>query len=198
MDKTLCARLIKAQSMLKTLPKDKKGYGYRYTDLDTVITTLRPVLQECGLGFTQGVCVYDTESGGAVDALVTIVFDVDGNSEEFRARIPSLGQSKMNGAQCLGAAITYMRRYALCAVFGLSSDEDTDAVVQPAPAPLVRGNEQQQISAMMRDKNPDGSRVFTDDECDNIRRVISDDGVLTAYERVKKEYTKRKAQYLGY
>ena len=38
--------LINAQSEIGTLPKDKQGYGYKYTDFDTVIKTVKPILKK--------------------------------------------------------------------------------------------------------------------------------------------------------
>jgi hypothetical protein len=36
---------------------------------------------------------------------------------------------KANNAQNIGASISYIRRYALCAILGCSSDEDTDGMI---------------------------------------------------------------------
>lgn len=124
--KGLLESLVKAQAEFTTLPKDKAGYGYKYTDLDTVITTVRPVLVRYNLGFAQSLTTM--ESGK--NAITTRVFSAGGEYLEDTIALPDIQVGKTNAAQNMGAAITYMKRYALCAILGISSDEDTDAVIQ--------------------------------------------------------------------
>ena len=51
--KTILSDLGKAQAEFPTLPKDTNGYNYKYTNLDTVISTLRPILTKYNIGFMQ-------------------------------------------------------------------------------------------------------------------------------------------------
>ena len=123
----LSAALVKAQAEFVTLPKNKQGYGYKYTDLDTVITYIRPILAKNGLGFLQ--ILTHGESGRT--GIVTRIFSCDGEYIEDVVPLPDVAMAKTNAAQNMGAAITYMRRYALCSMLGISSDEDTDAASVP-------------------------------------------------------------------
>ena len=122
--KTLTESLIKAQSEFTTLPKDKKGYGYNYTDLDTVISAVRPILAKYSLGFIQALTTLESGKPGITTRLIS----VGGEFLEDTIPLPEITVGKTNAAQNMGAAITYMKRYALCAILGISSDEDTDAV----------------------------------------------------------------------
>lgn len=122
----LLENFANAQGEFVTLPKDKQGYGYKYTDLDTVISTVRPILAKHGLGFIQSLTT--TESGK--NAVTTRLFSKEGEYLEDTIILPDISMAKTNSAQNLGAAITYMKRYALCAMLGISSDEDTDAETQ--------------------------------------------------------------------
>lgn len=133
----LFENFTKAQAEFKTLPKDKQGYGYKYTDLDTVISSVRPVLAKYGLGFMQTL----TSLEGGKSAITTRLFSSDGEYLEDTIGLPDVAMAKTNSAQNLGAAITYMKRYALCAMLGISSDEDTDAEIQ-RPAPQQKQNQQ--------------------------------------------------------
>jgi hypothetical protein len=45
--------LSKAQSELDAATKDQAGYGYNYSDLNSVINTAKPVLAKHGLSVTQ-------------------------------------------------------------------------------------------------------------------------------------------------
>lgn len=116
--------LIKAQSEMETLPKDKQGYGYKYTDFDTVVKMIRPILSKNNIGFSQ---LLDTKENGK-SGITTIVFHSSGESFQSWFELPTVVVGKANNAQNCGASISYIKRYALCSVFGLSADEDTDGV----------------------------------------------------------------------
>lgn len=114
--------LINAQSEITTLPKDKKGYGYNYTDFDTVVKTVKPILKKNKIGFCQ---LLDTKDNGK-SGITTILFHESGESFQGWFELPAVVLGKANNAQNIGAAISYIKRYALCAVLGCSSDDDTD------------------------------------------------------------------------
>lgn len=113
---------INAQSEIGTLPKDKKGYGYNYTDFDTVVKTIKPILKKNHIGFCQ---LLDTKDNGK-SGVTTILFHESGESFQSWFELPSIVLGKANNAQNIGGAITYIKRYALCAVLGVSSDDDID------------------------------------------------------------------------
>ena len=116
---------INAQSEIETLPKDKQGYGYKYTDFDTVIKTVKPILKKNNLGFCQ--LLESTEGGKS--GIRTILFLARGESIQGWFELPSVVVGKANNAQNVGASISYIKRYALCSILGCSSDEDTDGAV---------------------------------------------------------------------
>ena len=117
--------LINAQSEIGTLPKDKQGYGYKYTDFDTVIKTVKPILKKNKLGFCQ--LLQTTENGKS--GITTILFHESGESVQAWFELPAVVVGKANNAQNVGASISYIKRYALCSILGCSSDEDTDGAV---------------------------------------------------------------------
>ena len=47
----------------------------------------------------------------------------------------------MNVAQSLGSAITYARRYSLCAALGIATDDDDDGVGSVPQQPARRSND---------------------------------------------------------
>lgn len=119
----LLAALAEVQSELPTMPKSKQAYGYKYTDLDTITQTIKPILGRHGIGYMQSV-------GGLAEnglTLTTRIFSKKGEYIEDTAALPAITSAKNNAAQTLGMSITYMRRYALCAMLGITSDEDVDA-----------------------------------------------------------------------
>lgn len=118
--KEIYKALANFQQEIGTLPKDASGYGYKYTELSTIVEKALPLLKKHGLGFTQPM------SGTAVK---TILFHAEsGESIESSLDIPQGVELKgMNEYQALGSAITYLRRYSLASILGIVTDEDTDA-----------------------------------------------------------------------
>ncbi|MBR5007839.1 MAG: ERF family protein [Methanocorpusculum sp.] len=168
---TLFSDLVKAQAEFPTLPKDKSGYGYKYTDLDTVISTVKPILAKHNLGFMQMLTNLDGRS-----AITTRIFNSSGEWIEDTTPLPDVAMAKTNAAQNLGAAITYMKRYTLCAMLGISSDEDVDGNAQMnAPKPQnnskpqeMDAEKQKVINTLLATKKADGSFVFTPAEKKNF------------------------------
>lgn len=112
---------VEAQYELQTLPKDKEGYGYKYTDFDTVVTTVKPILKKHNLGFIQLLETINGKSG-----VRTILIHTSGEQLDAWFELPSIVLGKANNAQNIGGAISYVKRYALCSLLGCSSDEDID------------------------------------------------------------------------
>lgn len=190
----LLESFTKAQADFPTLPKDKNGYNYRYTDLDTVISTVRPILAKYNLGFMQALTTL--ESGKW--AISTRIFNNAGEWIEDTTTLPDVSLAKGNAAQNVGAAITYMKRYTLCAMLGISSDEDPDGkpdgnpdfnarnqnknnaprsqVQQGAPAPQLAGGpdtkeEHDRIGELINRKGEDGKPLFTKGEYNSLGKM---------------------------
>lgn len=121
----IMAALIEVQSELPSFPKNAKAYGYKYTDLDLIISTIRPILHKHGLGLLHSV------GGGKDGAGLTLTTRIFSKSEyiEDTVTLPAINgeKTKTNAAQTIGMSITYMRRYMICAMLGITSDEDVDA-----------------------------------------------------------------------
>ena len=128
MKKEFCERLIKVMGEIPTLPKSVQGYGYKYCDLDTIFTVIKPILKENGMGFIQKVT---TQVNGAEvqTGVETTLFDIDGNAETSFTPLPETKLKNGNEAQNMGASITYIKRYAISSILGISADEDTDGVI---------------------------------------------------------------------
>ena len=120
--------LIKVQGELKAVPKDAKGYNYRYQTLDDILNMARPILTKNGLALIQQVTT--PEHLGHV-AIKTMLLHESGEHIEDTAVIPIPQGKGMNEAQQAGSAITYLRRYSISALLGIVSEEDTDAASDP-------------------------------------------------------------------
>jgi hypothetical protein len=122
--------LVKAQAVMPGVPKLTKGQvGSQvrfYADLGAVMDAARPILAEHGLAYVQFPC----ESVPGSVAVATRLVHESGEWFESEVSMPSQG----NGAQGVGSALTYARRYSLMAVLGLAAeDDDGSAASKPPP-----------------------------------------------------------------
>lgn len=114
----LAKALVTFHGGIESIPKDSNNpfFKSKYASLDTIIETIRPHLTKAGLTFAQ----FPIGS----NALTSII--IDSESGEWIRATYSMQPSK-NDPQGVGSAITYMRRYALGAMLGLTTTVDDDA-----------------------------------------------------------------------
>lgn len=141
----LCAALVGAQGEMPAVPKATKGQvGSQvrfYADLSSVLEVAMPVLNKHKLGIVQ----FPFGGGQGPVTVVTRLFHESGEWMECDASMPSGG----NGAQGVGSAITYCKRYSLMAVLGLATEDD-DGKAASAPAP----RQQQAAPPKAEPRNP--------------------------------------------
>lgn len=115
-----------AQAELPEIPKSKTAeiptktggrYSYTYADLSSVLAACRPILNYHGLSVAQSVGGDDRHV-----SVTTRIFHVGGHFEDFGPTVLPAGAD----ARGVGSAITYARRYGLCAALGIVPDEDDD------------------------------------------------------------------------
>lgn len=114
--------VLAVQAEVTTLPKDKINPAYRgskYTPLDTIVEIVGPLLNKHGLVWMTKPC---RDEDGAPALSYVLAHAPSGEREE--GTMPLL-LDKTN-AQGQGSAITYARRYSLCAVLNLVADDDDD------------------------------------------------------------------------
>jgi ERF superfamily len=91
-----------------------------YATLDSIITTVNPVLSECGLSFFQDQ-VHDKDGHVGV---YTMLIHKAGEWIKFS---PVYIKAESAHPQKLGAALTYAKRYSLSMALGIATDDDDDA-----------------------------------------------------------------------
>jgi hypothetical protein len=113
---------LQAQRDFKDPPKNKTArmgsYSYKYADLPSIVAMARKILNGHGLAFGQSVEALDGDV-----AVFTRIYHSLGHHETFGPVILPRGDSPQDA----GSAITYARRYGLCAALGIAADEDNDA-----------------------------------------------------------------------
>ena len=120
---------IEALAEIHNLPLDSTGYGYSYTSLPKILEHVKPILAKHGLGMVQSVFVLEGNP-----AITTDILSEKGETV-FTSGVltcSTKGLQMKSEAQSTGAVITYLRRYQIAALLGISGDEDTDAApVEP-------------------------------------------------------------------
>ena len=90
----------------------------KYAPLSEVLNTARPLLAKQGLSIIQN----NYGNGEAVTVTTTLIH----SSGEYIESGEMTAKPEKNTAQAMGAVITYLRRYQLSSILGLSSEDDTD------------------------------------------------------------------------
>lgn len=100
--------------------KDKANpfFKSKYVPLENVVEAITDIAPKHGLSFMQYPVNQDSKVG-----IVTILMHSSG---EYIETDPVFAQPAKNDPQATGSVITYLKRYSLSAVFGITSDEDDD------------------------------------------------------------------------
>ena len=125
LDETLTAALAALQAELPVVGKDQKAtvksdkgsYTYKYANLASVSAAILPLLVKHGLAWA----TMPTLDDAGRFVLRYELQHVSGDSLSGSYPLPATTRP-----QEMGSAITYARRYALCAVTGLAPEEDDD------------------------------------------------------------------------
>lgn len=132
----LATALARVQAELPRVSKDKTAevknkegklqYTYRYADLADVSAQIMPLLGKHGLAFTS----FPTINGAGRFVLSYTLMHASGEERSGEYPLPD-----SSSPQQIGGWITYARRYALGAVTGVATEEDTDGGTSDKPKP---------------------------------------------------------------
>lgn len=115
---TLCTALARFQSDVDPIYKRNQGQHSTYTDLHTLLATIRPALLA-----NQLVLFHRLED----QKLTTVLTHMpSGESIDCCVQLLTPADSR-NPLHTWGAAVTYQRRYSIQALLGLSSQDDDGA-----------------------------------------------------------------------
>jgi hypothetical protein len=118
------AELAKAlsafQKDVKQPSKDKVNPFFKssYVPLESVVEAITKVANKHGLSFIQYPMNQENKVG-----VVTVILHSSG---EYIESEPIFATPVKQDAQATGSVITYLKRYSLSAMFGITSDEDDD------------------------------------------------------------------------
>jgi hypothetical protein len=164
---SLAAALAAFQAELPRLPKSKTAntgsYDYGYADLAEAVLIILPRLAKHGLSFSSKPTVLDGRP-----VLVSTLRHAGGEYDEAIWELPPKGSP-----QQIGSAITYGRRYTLCAMTGVAAgDEDDD------------GREAEKSNSRAGDSTLQQDVTF-DDFTEEIKKATDQEAIAEIGGRVK-------------
>lgn len=160
--------LSKFQSQMRPAIKDAANPHFRskFASINSVWEAIREPLTNNMLYAAQDVT---TESGFAI--VETEIHHESGQWMQFGPlRLPVLKQD----AQGYGSAITYAKRYALCAALGVVSDDDDDgnAASKPVQGHRISRESADELHAMF-DKCPENFRKYVLNKISQEMRITN-------------------------
>lgn len=116
--------LSRLQGELKNPPKNRTvntgKYEFSYATLDSILDQIREPMAQHGLALVQRGEIHQWGDGKIQQTLVTeILFGTQKLSSSFALPV-------LVNMQELGACLSYVKRYALCAMLRITSEDDTD------------------------------------------------------------------------
>lgn len=186
------------QGDVPDLIKNKQGNGYKYAELCQVIKLIKPHLKPNGLSYTQPLCIPSSDNKIAVE---TVIMHKSGqwisSLTEMSLNDPIInqyGKSRNSKAQDAGMTISFTRRYALCASFGLAADEDTDASQSGANSNNKATS--LQVETLLKSCNNDKKRIDELMKWANIHNIndITSEKYFEAMEILKKTQVKTEGE----
>jgi hypothetical protein len=119
-------KLLEFQKRIGTIKKDAKNPHFKstYATLTQVLSEVKPVLTELGCIIIQPI------ADGKVS---TIIIDVETNE----SCVSSIDLPTGLNAQQIGSAITYFRRYTICALLSLEIDDDDATIATTRTKPQL-------------------------------------------------------------
>lgn len=148
------AALADLQTQLPHIAKDNTakvptktggGYVYKYADLAQISREVLPLLGKLGLSFTSRPTLREARL-----VLVYELRHISGELIEGEYPLPANGSP-----QEIGGAITYARRYCLCAVTGVAPDDDDEDAVLAEQAARHQRVERQKERVAQQDTPPE-------------------------------------------
>lgn len=109
------------QSKIGPIIKKRQGHNSKYADIDDIAQAIRPILAEAGLSYR-----FDQEQSDNEITVTCIATHALGHSERLPLKAISDTSGGKNAIQAMASTITYLRRYSLTGILGITTGNDDD------------------------------------------------------------------------
>jgi hypothetical protein len=191
-------RFLQAQQEINKIEvkRTKAAYKYKYAPLEGFLPEVIEILNKYEFVLVQKATAL-LDNPKMIRVVTSIIDCKSGDSVlgDVETYLPIQGKDeKINYTQECGAAITYAKRYAISALLGITTDEDSDANTEPLP--------QKQPSTYKPNPQPTsqpqpqtGSELMSDKQRSFIFTLLKKTG-MTA-EKFEKEVLKKQISQLN-
>ncbi len=195
----LYTALSKAQAEIENAEMDATNphYGSQYASLDSCLKAVRPALTKHGLCLIQ-MPRYETTDKGVLIVLETILGHTSGQqiTNYFSMYPPK------QDPQGIGSCLTYMRRYTVMAICGISGAYDDDAEGAAAEAATISAAEADEILALADELFGADADALLERMCDKIFGVdavpkIPEGQAQIALQRIKNTRARKDREAAG-
>lgn len=149
-------KIVEVRKMVNFLKKDTKGYQYKYVSGTSLLSTIRPKMDELCIILETGVSKVEwlKTTGGYAVCLEMKVAWVDGEKPENRIESMWVAAGEdSDPAKAIGKAHTYGERYYLLKFFNIpTDDEDPDANQTPKSTDVKKVQSTKSIKELVLEK----------------------------------------------
>lgn len=126
---------------------DNPFFKSKYVPLENVVESIHDIAPKHGISFTQ----YPLNDENGRVGVATLLMHESGEWIEFP---PVFFEAEKQTPQGYGALITYIKRYSLSAIFGITSDQDDDANESSnlTSAPLASDKQLNYVTSLINNK----------------------------------------------
>jgi len=141
--------MVSFQKEVKQPFKDASNpfFKSKYVPLESVVEAITDIAPKHGLSFTQWAL---NDENGRVGVATLLMHE----SGEYIEYDPVFMQAEKQTPQGYGALITYIKRYTLSAIFGITSDQDDDGN-SSSKNELASDKQLNMVSSLMRNVSDD-------------------------------------------
>lgn len=112
------------QSEMPSIERKTSGHNYNYASFEHINERVKPTMQKHGFAIS-----FRVKNEPSVIHVTGVLMHKNGHREETEITLPADTSGSKNAVQAVGSAVSYGKRYVLCALLNISTHgEDDDAM----------------------------------------------------------------------
>lgn len=155
------AAFTEFQADLPVIEKKKSGHNMKYAPLSDIIEQIKPFLRQYQLTYR-----FEQDHSDAIQ-VTCIVTHAGGHSEQATMKAAADTSGSKNSVQAIGSTVSYLSRYTLCSVLGISTaDEDMDGRL-PEPD-FISESQAEELKGMLKESGADVKKFCSNFGCSAV------------------------------